>query len=71
MPARRCAGRIALVPNRRRFTLEVEVHTDPPVGSLCNEQGTSIAFTGWLGLASALERFIAIDSQEVPDVSEE
>ena len=41
---------------RRRLSLEVEPDTDPPVGSLHDERGEAIAFSGWLGLASALDR---------------
>ena len=41
---------------RRRLSLEVELDTDPPVGSLRDERGEAIPFNGWLGLASALDR---------------
>jgi hypothetical protein len=41
---------------RRRLSLEVEPDTEPPVGSLRDERGEAIAFSGWLGLASALDR---------------
>ena len=58
MPNRHRGGNIAGVPDRRHLSLELERDTDPPVGSLSDEHGTSISFTGWLGLASALDRVL-------------
>jgi hypothetical protein len=56
MPSRHRGGRIAGVPDRLQLSLEIDRDADPPVGSLSDEHGTSISFTGWLGLASALDR---------------
>jgi hypothetical protein len=58
MPSPQGGATIAGVPDRRHLLLEVEPDADPPVGSLSDEQGTSIGFTGWLGLASALNRVL-------------
>ena len=43
----------------REYTLELDIDADPITGRLRNGSEKACAFTGWLGLASALERQIA------------
>jgi hypothetical protein len=44
--------------DRLRLTLELEVGSEPIVGSLSTD-GRRYDFSGWLGLATALERAIS------------
>lgn len=53
--------------DRRRLSLDVEVDSDPPVGAVSDEEGRSIGFTGWLGLATALNRVLHRDEPEPGD----
>jgi hypothetical protein len=39
-----------------RFTLDLELGSEPIAGSLTDERGTSTRFNGWLALARLLER---------------
>jgi len=39
-----------------QVTLDLEVGAEPIAGRLSDAGGTTIAFTGWLELAAALER---------------
>jgi hypothetical protein len=39
-----------------RFTLDLELGSEPIAGSLTDERGTSTPFYGWLALARLLER---------------
>ena len=43
----------------REYVLELDVEADPIAGRLRGHDRESCDFTGWLGLASALERMIA------------
>jgi len=45
-------------PNARRLTLEVEGGGEVIAGRMIDETGASVAFQGWLGLASALEHLL-------------
>jgi hypothetical protein len=42
----------------RRLTIEVNGAQDPIAGQLIDERGASLPFSGWLGLASGLERLL-------------
>jgi hypothetical protein len=46
-------------PPQHLFTLSVDVGSDPIAGSLADELGGIEEFTGWLGLARALETLLA------------
>jgi hypothetical protein len=48
------------VSARRRLSLEIEPDSDPLVGALRDEHGESIAFSGWLGLANAIDRALRV-----------
>jgi hypothetical protein len=37
-----------------RFTLDIDRDLDPPRGTLTDQTGSAIPFTGWMQLASAL-----------------
>jgi hypothetical protein len=45
--------------------LELDVEADPIAGRLRDHDGEAFDFTGWLGLASALERLL--DAPGQPD----
>jgi hypothetical protein len=45
-------------PGTREYVLELDVHSDPIEGRV-RDGGSAHDFTGWLGLASALERLIS------------
>jgi hypothetical protein len=49
--------------DERKLTLEVDAAAEPLVGALCDEDGTTRAFAGWLGLAAALEHFLGARSE--------
>jgi hypothetical protein len=53
------------MPDRdeRKLTLEVDGAAEPIAGALCDENGTTRAFAGWLGLAAALEHFLDAPSE--------
>jgi hypothetical protein len=50
-----------------RVTLEFEPGSDPPCGRLLTGQAV-YPFTGWLGLATALEHVIGADAPAQPSV---
>lgn len=43
----------------REYVLELDLDSDPISGRLRDDAGEALDFTGWLGLASALERMVA------------
>jgi hypothetical protein len=43
----------------RKLTLELAAERITIAGRVSDERGTSIEFSGWVGLASALERALA------------
>jgi hypothetical protein len=45
-------------PRRRRLTLELETAQHPIAGILSDEGGIVRPFTGWIGLAQALEALL-------------
>ena len=47
--------------SRHEFRLEIERGSDPIAGSLSAQDGAGLAFAGWLGLASALERMLNVN----------
>lgn len=47
---------VAPAGQRKRFILELDHNSEPIVGSLCDAEGRSFEFTGWLGFSSALGR---------------
>jgi hypothetical protein len=51
--------------DRLRLTLELEVGSEPIVGSL-RADGRRYDFSGWLGLATALERAISTAADAQP-----
>jgi hypothetical protein len=59
----------------REYTLELDIDADPITGRLRNGSGEACAFTGWLGLASALERQLAApatnNDQPAPSAGDE
>jgi hypothetical protein len=42
------------VAPRKRFVLELDPDSEPIVGCLCDAEGHSYEFVGWLGFSSAL-----------------
>jgi hypothetical protein len=52
-------------PQTLRVTLEFERGTDPPCGRLLASQAI-YPFTGWLGLAAALERALSAGTDTPP-----
>lgn len=46
---------------RVRLTLEIERGSDPIVGRVRDLCGRSVEFSGWLGLASALEGALTVE----------
>ena len=53
------------MPDRdeRKLTLDVDGAAEPIAGALRDEDGTTRAFAGWLGLAAALEHFLDAQSE--------
>ena len=49
---------------QRHVTLELEIDTAPIAGRLRDEQGSCVQFSGWLELASALERLLRLSNGE-------
>jgi hypothetical protein len=43
-------------PRRQRFILELAPSSEPIAGSLTDERGATVSFTGWLEMATALEQ---------------
>jgi hypothetical protein len=41
------------------MTLELDVGADPIAGTLRDRRGHSVEFSGWLGLAAALEEVVS------------
>ncbi|HEY2656521.1 MAG TPA: hypothetical protein VGI55_12080 [Solirubrobacteraceae bacterium] len=55
---------------RQRFILELAPSAEPIAGSLTDERGTTVSFTGWLELASALERVSQCSPERARDPAE-
>jgi hypothetical protein len=51
-------------PSRCVLTLELDAGAEPLAGVVCDEAGNRCPFTGWLGLASALEAAMRTRSSE-------
>jgi hypothetical protein len=57
-------------PRRRRLTLELETAHHPIAGVLSDEGGIVRPFTGWIGLAQALETLLDLaPDQRLPTES--
>ena len=54
-------GRMA---TETQVTLDLEVGSEPIAGRLSDDDGTTVAFVGWLELAAALERAIRTREDE-------
>lgn len=54
----------------QRFTLELDPIEQSIAGSLTDERGTAVPFTGWLGLARALERALNASAEPNQDRQE-
>jgi hypothetical protein len=54
---------------QRTFTLKIDVDADPIAGAVADERGDANEFSGWLGLAKALEILLR-DEQAQPWGSE-
>lgn len=48
--------------NTRTVTLEVDPTSDPIQGIARDERGAERSFSGWVGLAAALEHALELDS---------
>jgi hypothetical protein len=68
MHAERAGPRLASVADRgpQTLTLEIEASAGSIAGRMSDAQGTSVEFGGWVGLAGALERFLAGDQPVEP-----
>jgi len=55
----------------RSCRLEVDIDSDPIAGRLADDHGMQISFSGWLGLAAALERLVhSGEDGAVPDAAQ-
>jgi hypothetical protein len=59
-----------LADERRTLTLEVDPSADPIAGLVRAEDGAERDFSGWVGLAAALERALQRTPGEQPDGEE-
>lgn len=53
-------------PRRLSLRLDLDLGCDPIEGELWEPTGPSLPFTGWLGLADALERATERERQAIP-----
>jgi len=60
-------------PNFRRVTIDFDVGSDPIAGEIGESDGQTHPFSGWLGLAGALEHVLELHGQppEQPQPAED